>query len=249
MMIDAVRRRGLATGLFLLVGLVAPSTAASQPILGDHTAAVSDTASPRPRRPFFVEVEGGASYLALVSVQGSATVFPNVATFTGWGPGFGLTAGVHDLRFSLALQVHASFFGGDGVALAPSPGNTAAVTFQTVGTTLEGAFRLPLGRVELALRVGAGHLYLTGFAGGATTSSPRVTAHGWAAHGGLGVDVPIYRGWFVGLDADFAVAAVHRAAVEYPDCASDDPHCMELREDGDAIAFMFHPHLQLGLRF
>ncbi len=242
---DAVRRRGFATGLFLLAGLVAPPTAAAQPVEWTDP----DARDARPRRPFFVEVEGGASYIALVSVQGSPAVFPNITTFTGWGPGFGATAGVHDRRFSLALQVHASFFGGDGVAIVPSAGSSAAANFQTVGTTLEGAFRQPLGRLDFTLRVGAGHLFVTGFAGGPTTTLPRMTANGWTVRGGLGVDVRIYRGWFVGLDTDLAVARVQRSAVANPDCSSDDPLCAELRQDGDAVALMFHPHIQLGLHF
>ncbi len=245
-------RSGRWAGALLLAGLVAPTAAAAQHVAPARAPlAASGTAAAPRHRPFFAEVEGGGSYMALLSVRGSHSVFPNLVTYTGWGPGFGATAGVHLLLFSVALQLHASFFGGDGTVLNPSEGSgtTTRGTFHMIATTLEGAFRLPMGRVELTLRVGVGHMFMGGFTSGAATTSSNVTADGWTLRTGVGVDVRFYGPWFVGLDVDAAVANVRRAGIAGTDCPGTDPLCAELQQDGDAVALMLRPHLQVGLHF
>lgn len=253
-----LRARALPFAL-LLIG---PAVAAAQEAPGARATprAVAPAApvalSPSPpsvafRDPLFVEVEGGASYVALLSVRGGHSVFPNMVTYSGWGPGFGVTVGLHALVFSVALQVHASFFGGDGTVLNPSAGTngTASGSFHTVATTIEGALRLPMGRLELTMRLGVGHLFMGGFTTGAGTDGSDVNADGWIVRTGLGFDVRVYGRWFVGLDADVAVANVRRSGISGSDCPGTDPLCAELQRDGDAVALLVHPHLQVGLHF
>lgn len=250
-----IPRPRLCAGALLLLGLAVPATAAAQEAFRrGRASAASATPTPTPtslRDPIFVEVEGGASYVALLSVRGGRSVFPNMVTYTGWGPGFGVTAGLHALVFSVALQVHASFFGGDGTVLNPTAESGAATsgTFHTIATTLEGALRLPMGRLEVTLRVGVGHMFMGGFTSGAGTSEASVSADGWIVRTGLGFDVRVYGRWFVGLDTDVAVSNVRRAGIAGTDCPGTDPLCAELQQDGDAVALMVHPHLQVGLHF
>jgi len=235
------------TCVALLVALAAPAVASAQ-----QAPVTPTTRAPSVfHRPFFVEVETGASYMALLSVRGSHSVFPNMVTYSGWGPGVGLTAGFHALIFSVALQLYASFMSGDGTVLNPSAGSGVSTNgnFNMVATTVEGAFRLPMGRVELTMRLGVGHLFMGGFTSGANTTSSSVTADGWTMRAGLGLDVRIYDRWFAGLDADVAVANVRRSGIAGTDCPGTDPLCAELQQDGDAVALMFHPHLQFGVHF
>lgn len=246
----------------LVCALAAPARAAAQEVRrANATAAVRPppvatraaptTPSPMFRDPIFLEVEGGASYVALLSVRGGHSVFPNMVTFSGWGPGFGVTVGLHALVFSVALQVHASFFGGDGTVLTPSAGgaSTASGSFHSIATTIEGALRLPMGRLEVSLRAGLGHMFIGGFTQGEGAESSEVSADGWIVRTGLGFDVRIYGRWFVGLDADVAVANVRRAGIAGTNCSASDPLCAELQRDGDAVALLVHPHLQVGVHF
>ena len=203
------------------------------------------------RDPIFLEVEVGATYMALLAVRGGRSVFPNMVSYTGWGPGVGVTAGLHALIFSVGVQVYVSYLGGDGTVLNPTAqsGSVAPGSFHLVSTTLEGALRLPMGRAELSLRVGVGHMFMGGFASDATTAFPGVTANGWTARAGLNVDVRIGRRFFLGLDCDVAVANVRRDGIASADCPRSDPFCAELQHEGDAVAFLVLPHVEFGVHF
>ena len=238
--------RGRAAALAILLGVAGATPASAQPVPPPAAPAAAMF-----RDPIFVEVEGGASYMALLAVRGGRSVFPNMVSYTGWGPGFGVTAGLHALVFSVALQVYMSFLDGTGSVLNPtgSNGGSAPGSFRMVATTLEGGLRLPMGRAELTMRVGVGHMFMDGFSSSASTGFPGVSANGWTVRGGLGLDVRFYRRFFLGADLDFAVANVRRAGIAGADCPGGDPFCAELQQDGDAVALMVHPHLQLGAHF
>lgn len=242
-----------AGALAALIGLCSPAISRAQGLARQSPAQGAPATPPDAmfRDPFYVEVEGGASYMALLAVRGGRSVFPNMVSYSGWGPGVGVTAGLHALIFSVGVQVYMSFLDGDGSVLNPTTktGGAAPGTFRMVSTTLEGGFRLPLGRVELSLRVGVGHMFMDGFASASSSGFPGVSADGWTVRAGLGVDVRVYRRFFIGLDVDAAVANVRRAGISGADCAGGDPFCAELQQDGDAVALMVHPHLQLGAHF
>ena len=245
--------------LAALIGLTSSATSQAQgvarPAPGPRAQATEVAPATPPnamfRDPFYVEVEGGASYMALLAVRGGRSVFPNMVTYSGWGPGVGVTAGLHALIFSVGVQVYMSFLDGDGTVLntTTKTGGVAPGTFRMVATTLEGGFRLPLGRLELSMRVGVGHMFMDGFASTSSSGFPGVSANGWTVRAGLGVDVRVYRRFFVGLDVDAAVANLRRAGISGADCAGGDPFCAELQQDGDAVALMVHPHLQFGAHF
>lgn len=203
------------------------------------------------RDPIFLEVEAGATYTNLMAVRGGRSVFPNMVSYSGWGPGVGVTAGFHALLFSVGVQVYFSSLGGEGTVLNPTTasGNTAPGGFHMIATTLEGALRLPLGRVEPTLRIGVGHMFLGGFAVSTSTGWQSPSANGWTARMGLGFDVRIWRRFFVGADIDVAVANLRRNGIPSTDCSSGDPFCVELQQNGDAIALMVHPHAQFGVHF
>lgn len=231
--------------------------AAALAILLAAPAAVAQTATQpaRPsnmwRDPFYVQVEGGASYVALMRVRNDRTAFPNFVSFTGWGPGVGVTAGFHALVFSVGVQFYATFFNGQGDVLnsGTSLGSTAGGSFHMLATTVEGALRLPSDRVEFSLRIGVGHAFMGGFYSDTTVGLPSVSANGWTVRAGLGLDVRVWRKLFVGIDADVAVANVRRAGISGADCPSGNPLCVELEGDGDAIALLVQPHLQVGWHF
>ena len=238
--------RARAVALALLLGVTAAMPARAQP-----RPPQAAPASAMFRDPIFVEVEAGASYMALLAMRGGRSVFPNMVSYTGWGPGVGVTAGLHALVFSVALQVYMSFLDGTGSVLntTASNGGSAPGSFRMVATTLEGGLRLPMGRAELTMRVGVGHMFMEGFSSSASTGFPGVSADGWTVRGGIGLDVRFYRRFFLGADVDFAVANVRRAGLGGADCPGGDPFCAELQQDGDAVAFMVHPHLQFGVHF
>lgn len=233
--------------LALLGTLLAASPASAQ----QRSPAPTERRSDMFRDPFFVEVEGGATYMALLSVRGDRSAFPNMVSFTGWGPGAGVTLGFHALVFSVGVQVYYCHVTGEGDVLNPtSMGPTRATgEVDLVATTLEGAFRLPMGRVELSMRIAVGHAFMGRFSSDSWASAQSVNANGWTGRAGLGVDVRVWRKLFVGFDLDAAVTNVRRSGIAGGSCSGDGPVCAELERDGDAVALMVHPHLQLGLHF
>lgn len=218
-------------------------------------SASAQTAPARPsnmwRDPFYAEVEGGASYVALMRVRNDRSAFPNFVSFTGWGPGVGVTLGFHALVFSVGVQCYATFFNGQGDVLTngTSLGGTAGGSFHMISTTVEGALRLPSDRLEFSLRVAVGHAFMGGFYNDTTAGLPSVAANGWTVRAGLGFDVRVWRKLFIGIDGDVAVANVRRAGISGNDCPSSNPLCVELQSDGDAIALLVQPHLQIGWHF
>lgn len=239
----------------LLVG--AAAQAQTTPERSPPTAP-SARAEPAPERvnhmwrdPFFLQVESGASYVALMRVRDDRTAFPNFVSFSGWGPGVGLTAGFHALVFSVGVQFYATFFQGSGEVLLPgsSLGESAGGNFHMLATTVEGALRIPSNRVEFSMRIGIGHAFMGGFYSDTTAALPSVSANGWIVRAGIGLDVRVWRGLFIGLDAEAAVANVRRAGISGNDCPSTNPLCVELQGDGDAIALMIQPHLHVGWHF
>lgn len=71
----------MAAALALLGTLVASPASAQQ-----SAPASAERRSDMFRDPFFVELEGGATYMGLLSVRGDRSAFPNMVSFTGWGP-------------------------------------------------------------------------------------------------------------------------------------------------------------------
>lgn len=244
---------GLALALLLRTPLGDAQTVAAQP-----NPTTAPTAQPAPARrsnmwrdPFFVEVESGPSYMTLMSVRSDRSAFPNFVSFSGWGPSVGLTAGLHALIFSVGVQCYVTWFDGQGDVLnaGTSLGSTAPGSLRMIATSLEGALRIPGERVEFSLRVAAGHAFMSDFASAAAAGIPSVSADGWVLRTGLGLDVRVWRNLFVGVDADVAVANVRRAGIAGDGCPAGNALCLELMGDGDAIALLVHPHLQLSMHF
>jgi hypothetical protein len=241
--------------------LLATPTLFAQPAAAPAAAPAPATAAAPPatearrsnmwRDPFYLQVESGVSYVALMRVRDDRTAFPNFVSFTGWGPGVGMTAGLHALIFSVGVQFYATFFEGQGQVLGAgtSLGATAGGSFHMLATTVEGALRIPSDRVEFSLRVALGHAFMGGFYNDSTVALPSVSANGWIVRTGLGLDFRIWRKLFIGIDADVAVANVRRAGISGRDCPSGNPLCVEIQGDGDAIALMVQPHLQVGWHF
>lgn len=244
-------RRAALVPLAISALMLAAQPAPAQPAPAQPAASGEARRSNLWRDPFYVEVEGGASYVALMRVRNDRTAFPNFVSFTGWGPGVGVTAGLHALVFSVGVQFYATFFNGEGDVLTSgsSLGGTAGGSFHMLATTVEGALRLPSDRVEFSLRIGVGHAFMGGFYSDSTANLPSVSANGWVARAGLGLDVRVWRRLFIGVDADVAVANVRRAGITGNDCPSGNPLCVELEGDGDAIALLVQPHLQIGWHF
>jgi hypothetical protein len=204
--------------------------------------------SPLFRDPVFVEVAGGPTFLTLLAVRGSRSAFPNMLSFSGWGPGTRVTVGLHALVFSLGVQAYWTHLAGDGSVLNPSSDAQVGAdgNFSLFTTTLVGALRLPLGRVEPSFRLGMGYARMSGFASSAATGLPNAVATGWTVQAGLGFDVRVWRRLLVGLGVDAAVANVRRSGLSGSDCSGSNPFCAELQQDGDAIALMVFPYLSVS---
>lgn len=204
--------------------------------------------SPLLRDPVFVEVAGGPTFLTLLAVRGSRSAFPNMVSFSGWGPGARVTAGLHALVFSVGVQAAWTRLSGEGNVLNPSSDAQVSAdgTFSLFTTTLVGALRLPLGRVEPSFRLGMGYARMSGFASSAATGLPDAVATGWTVQAGLGFDVRVWRRLLVGFGVDAAVANVRRSGLSGSECSGANPFCAELQQDGDAISLMVFPYLSVS---
>lgn len=250
------RREAMDRKRPILVALLALSWGTAARAQTDAPPAATARPADAPRRsnllrdPFFVEVEAGPSYVALLSVRGDRSAFPSFVSFAGWGPSVGATVGLHALIFSVGVQCYATWISGEGDVLnrGGSLGNTLPGSFYVVATTVEGALRIPGQRVEFSLRVGVGHAFVGGFTSSAS-GEVDASANGWTLRTGLALDVRVWRNLFVGLDVDAAVANVRRAGISGGPCGGGDPLCLELQGDGDAVMFLAHPRLQVGAHF
>lgn len=201
------------------------------------------------RDPLFVEASVGPTYLMLLAVRGSRSAFPNMVTFEGWGPGAGLTVGLHALIFSVGLNVRWAYLGGDGTPLNPSTEAQVSAdgNFHLFTTSVVGAFRLPMGRVEPSLRLGIGYAAMTGFASSAAPGLSGASAGGWTVQTGLGVDIRLWRRLFLGFGVDASVANARRTGLSGSECGGGNPFCAELQQDGDAIALAVSPYVSASL--
>lgn len=171
------------------------------------------------------------AYANIVAFDNSGLI-PGITNSSGFGPSYGLTAGMRFSIVTVAAHVDLSRFDAYDVG--------------TVGGRVQ--VHLPLPIVKPFARVGAGYAWLGAVnpASAVWTCTPGSTSNdcpsinGWTAYLGAGVDFSVRRWLTLGLAYDFYVLNLNRAA---------SPTQVAFSRTGDSVGFQMSLGAQAAFRF
>jgi len=110
----------------------------------------------------------------------------------------------------------------------------------------EGAFHIPLGRLDLSFGLGAGYVAFAGFQNDASELSG-LSVRGIDVRAGVGLDYYLSSTFSVGVNLGGEVMFLRRPALDLP---SGTPEALEIYADGGSgIGGAFTPMAVLGLHF
>jgi hypothetical protein len=200
------RRVGISCGAiaFALLGVFSPAVArADEPPVGSDLEAgglkppapiPSDTATPSPSQPeaqldlaqkedsgrglefVWLNADVGGEYLGLETLKSNQLVDSKIVKSKGLGAVYGAGVGVRLLVFTLGARFRLGNF----------------EDWQLWTLNAEAGLRIPLGRIEPYVTLGAGYASLGDFKGSdfaASLKAASVKANGFDARGGVGVDL------------------------------------------------------------
>jgi len=206
-----------AASLALALALSAPAAAGAQSLTTNDW--------------FVLEPAVGVAYANVLAFDNTGLI-PGVNSSTGFGPVFGLTAG---MRFSIVtVAAHLDY-----ARFAPYDVGTLGGRVQV---------HIPLPIVKPFARVGAGYAWLgalnpasslwTCSPGSASNDCPGI--NGWTVSAGAGVDFAIARWFTLGAALDFNVLNLNRDA---------SPTQVNFSRTGDSLGFQLALSAQAAFRF
>ncbi|HEU5076525.1 MAG TPA: hypothetical protein VFU02_20180 [Polyangiaceae bacterium] len=114
----------------------------------------------------------------------------------------------------------------------------------------EGAFHIPLGKLDLYFALGAGYVSLGGFKSDTADASAGLSdlaVSGFNVRAGVGMDYYFSNTFSVGLNLGGEILMLSRSALDVP---SDSPESLAIyAEDGSGVGAAFTPTAVVGLHF
>lgn len=220
-----------------------------------HTT--SATSSTRPQEEdngrtidfIFIQAEGGLSVVDLTGLSSNGRVVPTLMNLRQTGYGGGATIGFRSWIFAIAAHAYISrFVSGTTSSVMGAMNNQ---DFDLGQVMLEGQIRLPVPIVEPYIRVGLGYAVLGAFQLNQMYMDSLAPIHGFTAKAGVGADIWLGKYFTIGIGGDFSIMNLRRDGImrEGSVCPETDPTCIELRQDGDSVGWLFAAHVQAGIHF
>jgi len=114
----------------------------------------------------------------------------------------------------------------------------------------EGAFHIPLGRLDLYFGLGAGYVRLGGFQTDAAAYLSDLAVSGIDVRAGAGLDYYLSSTFSIGVNVGGDIMFLRRSALEVPVPSGDgDPLAEVYGADGSSVGAAFTPMAVLGLHF